>query len=96
MPSKLMVRFFKINNSNFLSFVKKKQLSQSPTATAECPFSFAIKKKVPKLNQQINKEFYSLTMITFNEIRLLVHLSSALFPKSKGKWTLSSARIMGA
>jgi hypothetical protein len=31
-------------------------------------------------------------MITFNEIRLLVHLSSALFPKSKGKWTLSSRR----
>lgn len=32
-PSKLMVRFFKFNNYNFLSFVKKKQLSQSPTAT---------------------------------------------------------------
>jgi len=42
-------------------------------------------------------------MITFNdirllvhlssaEIRLLVHLSSALFPKIKGKWTLSSSR----
>ena len=42
-------------------------------------------------------------MITFHEIRLLVHLSSAeikllvhlssaLFPKTKGKWTLSSRR----
>ena len=31
-------------------------------------------------------------MITFNEIRLLVHLSSALFQKTKGKWTLSSHR----
>ena len=31
-------------------------------------------------------------MITFNETRLLAHLSSALFPKTKGKWTLSSHR----
>jgi hypothetical protein len=34
----------KINNSNFLSFVKK-QLTQSPTVTAESSFSFGFWKK---------------------------------------------------
>jgi hypothetical protein len=37
-------------------------------------------------------EIRLLVHLSSAEIRLLVHLSSAPFPKTKGKWTLSSRR----